>query len=231
MVESESNISFDMKKEMEIGEFLDEYFYPKLNSIYQNCKIIDTERIFDSNKQHRGIDLTIEYENGKKVNIDEKAAATYFNKDIPTFSLEIFFHNKSNELREGWLFGDKYDSTETFLFIWGWNEGKEIFSNNINKLEICSVKKSALQEDIDKRFNLNRNNYYEYCLNKIHEVGSKPYDWNNKDYVKSKSEKAYWRVSEDVKERPFLMLYYKDMLKQICQSWFIVTKDNVKVVK
>ena len=34
---------------MEIGEFLDEYFYPKLNSIYQNCKIIDTERIFDSN--------------------------------------------------------------------------------------------------------------------------------------------------------------------------------------
>ena len=50
---------------MEIGEFLDEYFYPKLNSIYQNCKIIDTERIFDSNKQHRGIDLTIEYENGK----------------------------------------------------------------------------------------------------------------------------------------------------------------------
>ncbi|WP_368915678.1 hypothetical protein [Staphylococcus haemolyticus] len=194
MVESESNISFDMKKEMEIGEFLDEYFYPKLNSIYQNCKIIDTERIFDSNKQHRGIDLTIEYENGKKVNIDEKAAATYFNKDIPTFSLEIFFHN-------------------------------------INKLEICSVKKSALQEDIDKRFNLNRNNYYEYCLNKMHEVGSKPYDWNNKDYVKSKSEKAYWRVSEDVKERPFLMLYYKDMLKQICQSWFIVTKDNVKVVK
>lgn len=75
-----------------------------------------------------------------KVNIDEKAAATYFNKDILTFSLEIFFHNKSNELREGWLFGDKYDSTETFLFIWGWNEGKEIFSNNINKLEICSVK-------------------------------------------------------------------------------------------
>ena len=40
---------------MEIGEFLDEYFYPKLNSIYQNCKIIDTERIFDSNKQHRGM--------------------------------------------------------------------------------------------------------------------------------------------------------------------------------
>ena len=63
-------------------------------------------------------------------------------------------------------------------------------------------KKSALQEDIDKRFNLNRNNYYEYCLNKMHEVGSKPYDWNNKDYVKSKSEKLIG-VSEDVKEKTF----------------------------
>ena len=40
-------------------------------------------------KQHRGIDLTIEYDR-KKVNIDEKAAATYFNKGLPTFALEIF---------------------------------------------------------------------------------------------------------------------------------------------
>ena len=41
-------------------------------------------------KQHRGIDLTIEYGHRKKVNIDEKAAATYFNKGLPTFALEIF---------------------------------------------------------------------------------------------------------------------------------------------
>lgn len=226
----ESNISFDLKKEIEIGKFLDKYFYPKLNNIFSKCKIKNIERIQDLDKQHRGIDLTIEYENGKKVNIDEKAAATYFNKDIPTFSLEIFFHNETNELREGWLFGDKYGSTETYLFIWGWNEGKEIFSDNINKLEVCSVKNSALQEDIDKRFNLNKDNFYNYCIKKMQEVGSKPYDRNNKDYVISKSEKAYWMVS-NVKEKPFLMLYYKDMLKQICQSWFIVTKDTVKVIK
>ena len=92
-------------------------------------------------------------------------------------------------------------------------------------------KKSALQEDIDKRFNLNRNNYYEYCLNKMHEVGSKPYDWNNKDYVKANLKKLIGEYRRMLKKRPFLMLYYKDMLKQICQSWFIVTKDNVKVVK
>lgn len=114
-------------------------FYPKLNSIYQNCKIIDTERIFDSNKQHRGIDLTIEYENGKKLISMKRQQLLTLTKIYRLFTWNIF-HNKSNELREGWLFGDKYDSTETFLFIWGWNEGKEIFSNNINKLEICSVK-------------------------------------------------------------------------------------------
>ena len=66
MVESMSNISFDLKKEIEIGKFLDKYFYPKLNSIYKNCEIIDTKRILDLDKQHRGIDLTIEYENGKR---------------------------------------------------------------------------------------------------------------------------------------------------------------------
>jgi len=56
-----------------------------------NCEIKDIKRTVDSKKQHRGIDLTIEYGHEKKVNIDEKAAVTYFNKEIPIFALEIFF--------------------------------------------------------------------------------------------------------------------------------------------
>ena len=61
------------------------------------------------------------------MNIDEKAAATYFNKDIPTFSLEVFFHNESDELREGWLFGDKYASTETFCLFGDGMKGRKYF--------------------------------------------------------------------------------------------------------
>ena len=76
---------------MEIGEFLDEYFYPKLNSIYQNCKIIDTERIFDSNKQHRGIDLTIEYENGKKLISMKRQQLLTLTKIYRLFHLKYFF--------------------------------------------------------------------------------------------------------------------------------------------
>lgn len=89
LVESESNISFDMKRNGN-WEFLDEYFYPKLNSIYQNCKIIDTERIFDSNKQHRGIDLTIEYENGKKLISMKRQQLLTLTKIYRLFTWNIF---------------------------------------------------------------------------------------------------------------------------------------------
>ena len=42
--------------------------------------------------------------------------------------------------KRGWLFGDKYDSTDSYLFIWGENNGKEIFADNITKLELYSIK-------------------------------------------------------------------------------------------
>ncbi|MGX0238041.1 hypothetical protein [Staphylococcus hominis] len=62
-----SNIDYDLKKEIEIGKFLDKYFYKNLNSILNNCEIKDIKRTHDSKKQHRGIDLTIEYSHGKKL--------------------------------------------------------------------------------------------------------------------------------------------------------------------
>lgn len=225
-----SNIDYDLKKEIEIGKFLDKYFYKNLNSILNNCEIKDIKRTHDSKKQHRGIDLTIEYSHGKKVNIDEKAAATYFNKGLPTFALEIFFYNKNNELKEGWLFGDKYDSTDSYLFIWGENTGKEIFADNITKIELGSIKKSVLRQDIEKRFNINKENYYNICLDKMNSILKDSKNKDSKEYVKDKKNEAYWKIG-NVKERPFLMIYKKNMLKEICQSWFVVTKEEVKQIK
>lgn len=53
---------------------------------------------------------------------------------------------------------------------------------------------------------------------------------DSKEYVKDKKNEAYWKIG-NVKERPFLMIYKKNMLKEICQSWFVVTKEEVKQIK
>lgn len=226
----DSNIEFDLKKEIEIGKFLDKYFYPKLNEIFDTCKIKNFIRVDNMSKQHRGVDLTLNFENGKQIDIDEKASATYFNKNIPTFSLEVFYY-KNKKLKEGWLFGDKYDSTDTYLLIWGWNEqDKEIFAENITKLEICSVRKKALLNDIKRRYNIDKDNYFDICYKKMKNLENKEYDVKNKDYLNGKNG-AYWRISNKVEEKLFLILYNKYMLKKICQGWFEVTKDDLKIIQ
>ena len=112
-----SKFDSDLKKEFIIGEFLDKYFYPKMIEKYPDL-IEDIQRNDDINKQYQGIDIMIKVNEEKTINVDEKAATQYINKNIPTFSLEIASYNKEGVLKDGWLFGDQYCETDTYLLCW-----------------------------------------------------------------------------------------------------------------
>ena len=81
-----SKFDSDLKKESIIGEFLDKYFYPKMIEKYPDL-IEDIQRNDDINKQYQGIDIMIKVNEEKTINVDEKAATQYINKNIPSFSL------------------------------------------------------------------------------------------------------------------------------------------------
>ncbi|XXL53408.1 hypothetical protein ACSC1U_11975 [Mammaliicoccus lentus] len=93
-----SKFDSDLKKEFIIGEFLDKYFYPKMIEKYPDL-IEDIQRNDDINKQYQGIDIMIKVNEEKTINVDEKAATQYINKNIPTFSLEIASYNKEEYLK------------------------------------------------------------------------------------------------------------------------------------
>lgn len=77
-----------------------------LSKVYEEINITVQKRVTFENDQKlqiNGVDLIIQ-ENGRKVNIDEKARIDYINKDnIPGFAFEINSINSDGERRDAWL--------------------------------------------------------------------------------------------------------------------------------
>ena len=52
-------------------------------------------------------------------------------------------------------------------------------------------KKSVLRQDIEKRFNINKENYYNICLDKMNSILKNSKNKDSKEYVKDKKNEAY----------------------------------------
>lgn len=105
----------DMKAEQRLGEFMDTYFYSKLET--DNKGILKCERIIDKELQMNGIDVCIETINGK-IFLDEKAAIYYSNAMIPTFAFEINSIQTGHiEPVQGWFINDELQ-TQYYMLIW-----------------------------------------------------------------------------------------------------------------
>ncbi|WP_324522720.1 hypothetical protein [Flavobacterium sp.] len=96
-----------MSKEILLGEYLDG-IYPQ---IFDGFTI---ERVFDSEQQHKGVDLIISKDN-KEYYIDEKAQLDYLEIELPTFAFEITYI-KDGEQKQGWVF-DKGKITNMYFCI------------------------------------------------------------------------------------------------------------------
>lgn len=111
------------------------------------------EIIDDMSNQHRGIDLKLRNEkifgDSYKYNVDIKTATSYIktslkDNQMPTFAFELNYVKGCYE-KEGWLYGDKYNSTEYYLLNWLWADiaprttsVKTQYSANGNKSELIS---------------------------------------------------------------------------------------------
>ena len=124
----------DSAAEIEIGKFLDCEFYPK--------HVTNMIRYNDLENQMLGIDVKFDYQNLESMLVDEKVAAHYVNKDIPTFAFEVNFLLQSGILVNGWLF-DENKKTGYYLLGWIWAIKDNCFlANEITKIDIVIVNRN-----------------------------------------------------------------------------------------
>ena len=93
-----------------VNDFLDRYLYTEANGF------TNLERVEDRPRQIKGVDVEFEF-NGDFHRADEKAATSYINKDLATFSLELAFVNKQNEIMDGWFLNEDL-MNDSYVFVW-----------------------------------------------------------------------------------------------------------------
>ena len=113
-----------------VNQFLDKYFYTSGNGFG------DVERIEDKTRQVQGID--VEFAFGEKHYLaDEKAATAYVNKGLGTFSFELAFVNKRNEIMDGWLLNEDL-LTDSYVLVWIDNGDMIPFSEDNPNVEVLN---------------------------------------------------------------------------------------------
>jgi len=126
----------DSATEVEIGKFLDREFYPTHVS-----KLV---RYNDMEAQMSGIDVKFDYGNLSNMLVDEKVAARYVNKDIPTFAFEVNFLLHSKQIVDGWLF-NKDKATQYYLLGWIWaTKDKGFSADEITKMDILILRRQSI---------------------------------------------------------------------------------------
>ena len=146
----------DSHAENAVAQFLDQFFYQK----YVRNQI----RYSDLETQLKGVDVTFDFEEQIQLLVDEKAAAHFVNKNIPTFAFELDFVGIDGKLKEGWLFDEKKE-TQYYLLSWIRAAKTKGFScDDISQLEVLLVDRLKIV-GLLKEFGLDKT-----ALKKFHEI-------------------------------------------------------------
>ncbi|MFL1010509.1 hypothetical protein [Flavisericum labens] len=139
-----SHFKFDLKQEQILNNYLD--------GIYKS-KNLEFSRITNLENQHLGIDVIFRH-NLNEYLIDEKAQLHYLNQDLPTFTFELSFLNKKNEIKEGWLF-DNSKKTQFYFLITAiiLKSGKSKLGDqkDIKSVKITTVNRNKLIQHLAKK--------------------------------------------------------------------------------
>lgn len=198
----------DSQAEVAVSQFLDQFFYPK-------C-VRNQKRYFDLETQLKGVDVTFDFGDQTRLLVDEKAAAHFVNKNIPTFAFEVDFIGRDGELKEGWLF-DEEKKTQYYLLSWIQATRTKGFScNDITQLEVLLIERQAIIELL-KEYEVDRISAMEI---------SRELRMNNQIGPANKSTTVpfYFYFTGHLSERPINIVIKKDALIRIGTLHKFVTR-------
>jgi hypothetical protein len=211
----------DTEKEEAIAKYLDQYFYSK------PC-IKDYSRKIDRTTQLEGIDVTFTINHPNlstdTLYVDEKSAAHYVNKNIPTFAFELQFQNSRNIKTKGWLY-DENKKTTHYLIIWvKTNRSDSNFSFiDLSELEVMLIDRMSIKQILnDKKFNIE--NLDDYISEMLKDCKN-PNEKNSKEFGAFKL-----HYSGHLSEKSINVTLKKMDMKEKCIGHFKVTSAGVKKV-
>lgn len=117
-----------------IYQFLDENFYTTDN-------MSAFLRVLDKKRQIAGIDVIFTMD-GKQYIADEKAAVRY--RNLKTYSLELSFINRNNEVQDGWLIKEG-QLNNSYVFVWVDKDE----TTDRESVTLAVVTKEKLQKHLD----------------------------------------------------------------------------------
>lgn len=192
---------YDEHCEKIISSILDKYFYTEPG-------ITLFERVTNKQLQINGVDTLFSL-NGKNYTVDEKAAIRWVG--LKTFSLELSFLGKDDQIRIGWLL-DKNKINDYFLFVWI-NE-----LNNETIQDISSIKNidAAL---VSKEKILNHLYSLGWDIDKLHKKDSQIRNEENPYMGNIKKNRCKFSYSKQLKEQPINILLPKETYIELAEIY------------
>lgn len=186
----------DYKSEEAVAAFLNQYFYPQ--------NVANLQRFTNLDYQYKGIDVQFDFKDKLGLKVDEKAAAHYVNKGLPTFAFELNFIARNGQLQEGWFF-DTQKETEYYLLSWIWATKEKGFTvDDITKLEVILIERKVIHTMLES-YQLTDKEAYTIAnsLRKNKQTGA-----SFKDYSKP----YYFFYTNYLSEKPINLIIKKNKL-------------------
>lgn len=196
---------YDEHCEKIISSILDEYFYTEPG-------ITLFERVTNKQLQINGVDTLFSF-NGKNYMVDEKAAIRWVG--LKTFSLELSFLGKDDQIRVGWLL-DKNKINDYFLFVW------------INELNHETIQDISSIKNIDtalvsKEKILNHLSSLGWDIDKLHKKTFQIRNEENPYMGNIRENSCKFSFSKHLKEQPINILLPKETYIELAEIYKNIT--------
>ncbi|WP_051633616.1 hypothetical protein [Bacillus sp. UNC41MFS5] len=217
MRKTKSNFEVDLNGENVLANFLDTYFYAKLEiqEFFRNTP----EKNNYLNNQFRGIDVTFTF-NGSNFILDEKATL-YYPNGIPTFAFELSY-KKDNVWRQGWFY-DETKETDYYLLAWPKRQAvkvSELKVEHFQTVEVLLISRKNLQNYLNEKYDINKQ-AIQVTVENI--ITSKKF--GKLDNIHPSSNHYYY-YTEYLSETPINLVIQKNTLKEFATFHFMIYRDK-----
>lgn len=232
----ESTFLTDLKVESIVTDWISENF------LVHYC---DSYKVTRENKnQHSGVDFKITSEeifnSDKSYNIDLKCALKYIKpfqveesirpSKMPTFAFELSYYNKQNQECDGWLFGEKYFSTDYYMISWIWadvpftinekgflnTDSSNLDYDSVREIELMIISKKEMQ-NYARKLGLNKSTS-RFKSSVLRKSG------NNELFLHDRMRFPKLHYSKTLQEKPVNLVVHENDLKKLAIFQVTVSK-------
>lgn len=214
-----SNFTSDVKDSEKVGKFLDDYFYDYYK---KHSEFAEFERVHNRYIDFKGADVIGTTKSGEKINIDEKATASYMKKQIllPTFAFELGGILEHNKDYRGWLLNPEKD-TQLYVLAWPIEIDGEIALSEVMVIDRDLLLSMLAKEGLTGKI------LSEYT-DKVYQGDFNGFDFypEKGTYYKKIDENFKLVYSTKIAEKPFNLVIGKEFLAQVAGEIFWICNDK-----